>query len=45
MGKGDTFNQALGDFSLPYADQMEQDHAALVEAVRSGRLEAVVEEE
>lgn len=44
LGKGDTFDQALGEFSLAYADQTEQDHAALVEAVRSGRLEALVEE-
>ena len=43
LGKGDTFDQALGEFSLAYADQTEQDHAALVEAVRSGRLEALVE--
>ncbi len=45
LGKGDTFDKALGDFSLAYADQTKQDHAALVEAVRSGRLEALVEEE
>jgi len=31
-------------FALAYADQTERDHAALVEAVRSGRLEALVEE-
>jgi hypothetical protein len=45
LGKGDNFDEALGDFSLAYANQTEQDHAALVEAVRSGRLEALVEEE
>ena len=44
LGKGDTFDQALGEFSLAYANQTEQDHAALVEAVRSGRLEALVEQ-
>ena len=45
LGKGDTFDEALGDFALAYADQTEQDHAVLVEAVNSGRLEALVEEE
>ena len=44
LGKGDTFDHALGEFSLAYADQTETDHAALVEAVRSGRLEALVEQ-
>ncbi|MNN16563.1 hypothetical protein D3C81_1297070 [compost metagenome] len=45
LGKGDTFDEALGDFSLAYADQTEQDHAILVEAVNSGRVEALIEEE
>lgn len=45
LGKGDTFDEALGDFALAYADQTEKDHAALVEAVNSGRLEALIEEE
>jgi len=45
LGKGDTFDQAIGTFALAYADQTEQDHAALVEAVRAGRLEALIEEE
>lgn len=45
LGKSDTFDQALGAFALAYADQTEQDHAALVEAVHSGRLEALVVEE
>ncbi|HEY6610936.1 MAG TPA: DUF2252 domain-containing protein [Pseudomonas sp.] len=45
LGKGDTFDEALGDFALAYADQTEQDHAVLVEAVNSGRLQVLVEEE
>ena len=45
LGKSDTFDQALGTFSLAYADQTEQDHAALVAAVRAGRVEALIEEE
>jgi uncharacterized protein (DUF2252 family) len=45
LGKSDSFDQALGEFALTYADQNEKDHAALVKAVRSGRLEALIEEE
>ena len=44
LGKSDTFDQALGTFSMAYADQNEQDHAALVEAVRTGRVKALIEE-
>ncbi len=40
MGKSASFDNALADFSVAYADQNERDHAALVEAVRAGRLEA-----
>jgi len=35
----------VGKFALAYADQTERDHAALVEAARSGRVEALVEED
>lgn len=45
LGKGDPFDEALGSFALAYADQTEKDHKALVEAVNSGRIEALVEEE
>ncbi len=45
LGKSDSFDEALGDFSLAYADQTEQDHSVLVEAVNSGRVEALIEEE
>ena len=40
MGKNNAFEDALADFSVAYADQNEQDHAALVAAVRSGQIEA-----
>lgn len=45
LGKGDAFDQAMTRFALAYADQTEKDHEALVEAVRSGRVRALVEEE
>ncbi len=43
MGKSDAFEDALADFSEAYADQNERDYAALVAAVRNGKLEAYVE--
>jgi hypothetical protein len=45
LGKSDNFDQAIGEFALAYADQTERDHAALVAAERSGRIEAVLEDE
>ncbi len=44
LGKSDVFDQAIGEFALAYADQTERDHAALVAAVKVGRVEALVEE-
>jgi len=44
MGKSDTFDQALAEFSVAYADQNERDHAALKKAIRSGKVKAVFEE-
>lgn len=43
MGQSSAFEDALADFSVSYADQNERDHAALVAAVRDGRIEAQVE--
>lgn len=45
LGKSDAFDQAIGAFALAYADQNERDHAALVAAVKAGRVEALVEED
>jgi hypothetical protein len=45
LGKGDQFDKAMGKFALAYADQTEEDYAALVEAVKTGRVEALVEED
>jgi uncharacterized protein (DUF2252 family) len=41
LGRGDSFDRALTEFAEAYADQNEQDHLALIEAIESGRLEAV----
>ena len=45
LGKSDVFDQAIGAFSLAYADQTVRDHAALVKAVKAGRIKALVEED
>jgi uncharacterized protein (DUF2252 family) len=45
LGKSDTFDQTIGEFAMAYADKNEKDHAALVAAVKAGRIKAVVEEE
>lgn len=45
LGKTDNFDVAIGEFALAYADQTQRDYAALVEAVNSGRVKAIIEEE
>jgi hypothetical protein len=45
LGKSDAFDRAIGEFAMAYADQTQRDHAALVAAVKAGRIEALVEED
>jgi uncharacterized protein (DUF2252 family) len=45
LGTRDNFDRALAKFAVAYADQTERDHAALVKAVRAGRIKALGEEE
>jgi uncharacterized protein (DUF2252 family) len=40
LGSGDRLDRALADFAEAYADQNERDYAALVEAVKRGRIPA-----
>ncbi|MFN8662110.1 MAG: DUF2252 domain-containing protein [Thermomicrobiales bacterium] len=40
LGKGKRFDRAVVAFGEAYADQTERDYAALVEAVRTGRVQA-----
>jgi hypothetical protein len=40
LGKSDVFDRALARFAETYADQNEEDHRALVEAVDGGRVRA-----
>ncbi len=43
LGKSDTFDRAVGDFASEYAEQNKKDHAALVAAVKEGRIKALIE--
>lgn len=43
LGKGDDFDNAVGEFAMAYADQNEKDHQSLVDAVKKGEIEAIVE--
>jgi uncharacterized protein (DUF2252 family) len=40
LGKNDLFDLALAKFATSYADQTDRDHAALLKAIRAGRLTA-----
>jgi uncharacterized protein (DUF2252 family) len=42
LGTSDTFDRAIVEFAEAYADQNERDHAALAEAVASGRVKAEI---
>jgi predicted alpha/beta hydrolase len=41
LGESDAFDRSITDFSERYADQNERDYTEFVNAVKSGRLEAV----
>jgi uncharacterized protein (DUF2252 family) len=43
MGTSPKLDRAIAQFAHVYADQNERDHAELLEAVRSGRIEAAIE--
>ncbi len=38
LGGSDQFDQAIGDYAVGYADEVERDYRTFVRAVRSGRL-------
>jgi len=40
LGSTDRFDQAIGDYTVAYADQVERDYATFVAAVRNGRLKS-----
>ncbi|HEX2391719.1 MAG TPA: DUF2252 domain-containing protein [Solirubrobacterales bacterium] len=41
LGAGDSFDRAIAAFAESYADQNERDHAELLAAIESGRVEAL----
>lgn len=41
LGRGDTFDRAITDFTERYADQNERDYEEFTAAIKSGRLSAV----
>jgi predicted alpha/beta hydrolase len=45
IGKSDELAEAVAEFAVDYAEQNERDHAALVAAVRAGRIETEMESE
>ena len=42
LGRSDTFDRAVADFSAAYADQNERDYKTFAAAIRSGRLAAAL---
>ena len=40
LGKADTFDRAIADFAVSYADQVELDYESFANAVRDGKIEA-----
>ncbi len=43
LEKDERFDEAIGNFSVAYADQAERDHAALQRAVKLGKIDAYTE--
>jgi uncharacterized protein (DUF2252 family) len=43
MGSGETFDDAICEFAVSYADQTISDHKAFAKAIRDGRIRAIVE--
>jgi hypothetical protein len=43
LGSGNLFEQAIASFAEAYANQTERDHAALLAAIKEGRIQAEVD--
>jgi uncharacterized protein (DUF2252 family) len=44
MGSGQTFDDAVGEFAVEYADQNRRDFRAFTQAIREGRIQVLKEE-
>jgi uncharacterized protein (DUF2252 family) len=42
MGSSETFDDAIGEFAVDYADQNERDYDKLIKAIRKGKIKAQV---
>ncbi|UYN93336.1 MAG: DUF2252 domain-containing protein [Enhydrobacter sp.] len=43
MGSSDVTDEAVGEFAVEYADQVQRDYRGFVKAVREGRVKAILE--
>jgi hypothetical protein len=43
MGSGQTFDDAIGEFAVEYADQNSNDYRAFVKAIRAGRIAVMID--
>jgi uncharacterized protein (DUF2252 family) len=43
MGSNSSFDDAVGEFAVEYADQNQRDYRAFIKAVREGRIKATIE--
>lgn len=44
MGSGQTFDDAVGEFAVEYADQNQHDFRAFTQAIRDGRIQVLKED-
>jgi hypothetical protein len=44
LGSNSTFDDAVCEFAVEYADQNQRDYRVLIKAVREGRIKAVTED-
>jgi hypothetical protein len=43
MGSGQTFDDAIGEFAVEYADQNSKDYREFIRAIQEKRIETIVE--
>jgi hypothetical protein len=44
LGTSETFDHAIADFAIAYANQNQQDYQRLLEAISAGRIQATAEQ-
>ena len=44
LGASETFDDAIGEFAVEYADQNQRDYRAFIRAIRAGRIAVVSED-